>query len=206
MNYPGDRWVSHKSWTTRVTDGSVTSHELPGWQMGQTGQAMNHTGVSQHHWTEHWTTLPVAAVPECGGRCHWLLTWHPFNLFDTCSTVYGRTDRYIFVFNAQRTAKIISRRLEMYCYHKYNSDWLFMAQFTGDDQTTVTNPTLDESGRRKLGRLLFIYLLNVHSLVNRTWSPQGFSLSHILHKLNTIQNMHIYRRKTYKHNLKVSPC
>ena len=37
---------------------------------------------------------------------------------------------------------------------------------------------------------LFIYLLKAYSPVSRTGSPQGFSQDQILHKLNTIQNMH----------------
>ena len=53
---------------------------------------------------------------------------------------------------------------------------------------------------------LFIEGLYCYSPNNRTGSPQGFSLSQILHKLNTIQNnAHIYKRKTSKHNTKISP-
>ena len=37
----------------------------------------------------------------------------------------------------------------------------------------------------------FIYLLKAYSPVNRSGSPQGFSLNQILHKLNTMQNMDI---------------
>ena len=37
----------------------------------------------------------------------------------------------------------------------------------------------------------FIYVLKAYSAVNRTGSSQGFSLNQILHKFNTIQNMHI---------------
>ena len=36
-----------------------------------------------------------------------------------------------------------------------------------------------------------IYLLNVYIPVNRTGSPQGFSLNQILQQLKTIQTMHI---------------
>ena len=37
----------------------------------------------------------------------------------------------------------------------------------------------------------YYYLLKAYSPVNRTGSPQGFSLNQILQKLNTVQNMHI---------------
>ena len=43
-------------------------------------------------------------------------------------------------------------------------------------------------------------MLMAYSPVNRTGSPQGFSQGQISHKLNTI-----HKRKTYKHNFKVSP-
>ena len=39
---------------------------------------------------------------------------------------------------------------------------------------------------------LFIYLSRAYSPVNRTGSPQDFSLIHILHKLNTMQIFIIY--------------
>ena len=51
-----------------------------------------------------------------------------------------------------------------------------------------------------------IYWLKAYSSVNRIGSPQGVSLNQILLKLNTKENMDIiYKRKTYKHNPKVSP-
>ena len=46
-------------------------------------------------------------------------------------------------------------------------------------------------GVRRTRRGLFIYLLKTYSPVNRTGSPQGFSLNQILQKLNTLQSMHI---------------
>ena len=51
----------------------------------------------------------------------------------------------------------------------------------------------------------FIYLLKSYSLINRTGSPQGFSLNGILQKLNTIQKMHILQTQNIKQNPKVSP-
>ena len=44
--------------------------------------------------------------------------------------------------------------------------------------------------------------MKAYGPVNRTWSPERFSLNQILHKLNTTQNMHTLQAK---HNLKVSP-
>ena len=54
--------------------------------------------------------------------------------------------------------------------------------------------------------LKVIYLYS-YSPVNRTRSPQGFSLNQILQKLNSLQykTCTFYKRKTYKLNLKVSP-
>ena len=52
---------------------------------------------------------------------------------------------------------------------------------------------------------LFIDLLKAYRPVNRTGSPQGFSQVQISHKLNTIQDYTLLKRKTYKHNPKVSP-
>ena len=40
---------------------------------------------------------------------------------------------------------------------------------------------------------LFIILLKAYNPVNRIGSIQGFSLNRILHKLNTIQNMHMFQ-------------
>ena len=39
--------------------------------------------------------------------------------------------------------------------------------------------------------IIIILYIEDYSPVNRTWSPQGVSLNQILHKLNTMQNMHI---------------
>ena len=54
---------------------------------------------------------------------------------------------------------------------------------------------------------LFIYLFKAYSPINRTGPPQGFSLktNQILHKLNIYKTCTFYKRKTYKHNPKVSP-
>ena len=55
---------------------------------------------------------------------------------------------------------------------------------------------------------LFIYwrLILLAQLTAQGHLDQGFSLDQISLKLNTKQNMHIiYKRKTYKHNAKVSP-
>ena len=51
-------------------------------------------------------------------------------------------------------------------------------------------------------QLLLLFVEGLYSLVNRTGSPQGFSLNQILQKLNTIQHMHSLQ--TYQHNPKVS--
>ena len=50
---------------------------------------------------------------------------------------------------------------------------------------------------------LFIYLLKSYSPVNCTGSPQGFSQVHISNK--TYKTYILHKRKTYKHNPKVSP-
>ena len=48
--------------------------------------------------------------------------------------------------------------------------------------------------------------MKVYSPVNRSGSPQGFSLNKIWQKLKTIQNVaHFDKRDTYKHNPKVCP-
>ena len=53
-----------------------------------------------------------------------------------------------------------------------------------------------------------IIIEGLYSPVNRTGSPQGFSLDEMVYKLNTIPHMHItiYTNIThYKHDWKVSP-
>ena len=55
--------------------------------------------------------------------------------------------------------------------------------------------------------VIIYYLLTAYSPVSRTGSPQVFSQVQILHKLNTIQNMHVtcINVKHTNINLKVSP-
>ena len=87
---------------------------------------------------------------------------------------------------------------------------------TGDDRGKHAATTIGTfhpvAGERKTANAIDSFndgennYLFIETPVNFSGSPQGFLQVRISHKLNAIQNMHIiYKRKTYKHNRKVSP-
>ena len=72
------------------------------------------------------------------------------------------------------------------------------------------NAQSTRGGRRR--RLIYLFTEGVaYRLVNRTGSPRGFSRVQSLHKSQNVKNIYnactytLYKRKTYKHNPKVSP-